>query len=305
MSAQPTFISADDVRRLTPYPAIANSISDVLQLWREGQATAPERMHIHLTGGGTSLIMPAFDRDLTITKIVTVHPANSKLNLPTVQGSMFVSRTSTGKQLGIVDAFSVTARRTAALSLLAAQKLAREPYGPLLVIGAGTQARAHIEAFRDGLGTQQVFINSRTPGNAQILAGHARSMGMDAITINNPEDVLDNVSTIVTATTSFEPVISAKVNERTFIAAVGAYTPLMAELPPELLFQSRLYADTLEGAMNEAGDYIRAGVKQELITPLHECLNGVEKNRGPVIFKSTGHALFDLAAAKVIFKNID
>lgn len=71
--------------------------------------------------------MPAMDEDLTITKLVTVHRSNAERDLPTIQGEVVVIRTETGGRLGILDGATVTARRTAALSLLAAKELAPRP----------------------------------------------------------------------------------------------------------------------------------------------------------------------------------
>jgi ornithine cyclodeaminase len=74
---------------------------------------------------------------------------------------------STGARLGLLDGATVTARRTAALSLLAARELAPRPEGPLLIVGAGAQGRSHLEAFREGLGVSKVFVASRTPAGAE------------------------------------------------------------------------------------------------------------------------------------------
>ena len=106
-----------------------------------------------------------------------------------------------GELLGLLEGATVTARRTAALSLLAARELAPRPEGPLLVVGTGAQGRAHLEAFREGLGVSKVFIASRTRENARALADHAEDLGMRATVVGNPGDALDESSLVVTATT--------------------------------------------------------------------------------------------------------
>jgi ornithine cyclodeaminase len=73
----------------------------------------------------------------------------------------------------------------------------------------------------------------------------------------------------------------------------------MAELPPELVRRSRLFVDTLDGAQAEAGDLIQAGVDWGRVTPLEQALDMERPESGPVIFKSVGHALWDLAAARL------
>jgi len=86
---------------------------------------------------------------------------------------------------------------------------------------------------------------------------------------------------------------------RVFVAAVGAYTPQMAELPPDLVLRSRLFVDTVEGVRADGGDFIQAGVDWSRVTPLQDALDLPRPAAGPVIFKSVGHALWDLAAAKL------
>src|ERR671914_971184 len=129
-------------------------------------------MSLPLPDGAVLLVMPASGGGLAMTKLVTVHPQNARSNLPTIQGEVVVMEAATGRRLGILDGSVVTARRTAALSLLAARELAPRPNGPLLIVGAGTQGRSHLEAFREGLGTSRIFIASRTAERAGSLADH-------------------------------------------------------------------------------------------------------------------------------------
>jgi ornithine cyclodeaminase len=77
---------------------------------------------------------------------------------------------------------------------------------------------------------------------------------MEAHVVGSPDEVLNEVSLVVIATTSREPVLPEKVPEGIFIAAVGAFNPEMAELSPGLISRSTVVVDTLEGAGEEAGD---------------------------------------------------
>ncbi len=288
-----------------PYIELADSIHRVALARHEEGVQAPPRMALPLPEGGVLLIMPATDGETTITKLVTVHPGNAALGLPSIQGEVVVMEAATGKRLGLLDGAAVTARRTAALSLLAARTLAPRPEGPLLIVGAGTQGRAHLEAFREGLGVARVFIASRTAESAEALARHAESLEVSAEVISSPEEALDSVSLIVTATTSREPVLPDSVPDGIFIAAVGAFNPEMAELPPALISHSTIVVDTLDGAMEEAGDLIQAvraeAFRWEDALSLEDVLVGSHHPTGPVIFKSVGHALWDLAAARSAF----
>jgi ornithine cyclodeaminase len=168
-------------------------------------------------------------------------------------------------------------------------------------VGAGVQAQAHLDAFAEVLGIRQVFITARTFAHAEALATWARNRGIEAEAVARPDAVLDRVRLIVTATTSSLPVLPDDVPEGAFIAAVGAYTPAMAELPASLVRRARLFVDTLEGAKAEAGDLLQAGVDWTTVTPL-EAVTALERPAaGTIIFKSVGHALWDLAAARAAF----
>ncbi len=177
----------EETRTLLPYQKLADEIRSVALDRRSGKAEAPERMALPLANGGTLLVMPATDGDIAITKLVSVHPDNKPLGLPTIQGEVIVMEAGTGKRLGVLDGSVVTARRTAALSLLAASELAVHPSGPLLIVGAGTQARSHLEAFHEGLDISKAFITSRTLESAEALALHAADLGMEARVVENPK----------------------------------------------------------------------------------------------------------------------
>jgi 1-piperideine-2-carboxylate/1-pyrroline-2-carboxylate reductase [NAD(P)H] len=295
---------AEETAARLPYPDLADSIRDVALARSSGTVGAPPRLALPLPGGAVLLVMPAADAEIAITKLVTVHPENT--DLPTIQGEVVVMEAPTGKRLGILDGATVTARRTAALSLLAAKELAPRPEGPLLVVGAGAQARSHLEAFREGLGVSKVFVSSRTPERAEALAEHARSLGMEAAALATPGEALADVSLVVTATTSPEPVLPDAVAERTFVAAVGSFQPEAAELPPALVSRSAVVVDTVEGAEEEAGDLIqaeRAGAfRWSDAAELEDVLRGRERPPGTVVFKSVGHSLWDLAAARTAFR---
>ncbi|HEX2741969.1 MAG TPA: delta(1)-pyrroline-2-carboxylate reductase family protein [Rubrobacter sp.] len=298
------FDAGETASRL-PYPALADSIREAALAMSSGELQAPPRLVLSLSEGGVLLVMPASDQEISITKLVTVHPENAARGLPTIQGEVVVMKAATGERLGILEGSVVTARRTAALSMLAARELAPRPDGPLLVVGAGTQGRSHLEAFHEGLGVSKVFISSRTADSATSLAEYARDLGIDAEAVERPKEVLDEVSLVVTATTSREPVLPDEIPHGTFVAAVGSFEPEAAELPPALLSTSKVFVDTMEGAKEEAGDLIQAvqagDFRWEDATALEDALRSSGRPEGTVVFKSVGHALWDLAAARTAF----
>jgi ornithine cyclodeaminase len=271
----------------------------VLRDTAAGKTHAPDRLAVKLAAGGTLLVMPATDQHLAITKLVTIHPDNAQRSLPSVQGEVVALAAATGERLFMLEGATVTARRTSALSLLAARLLAPNPHGPLLIVGAGTQGRAHLEAFVAGLNIERVYIASRTLAHAEALAAYASTSGIKAEAVATPDAVLHETPLIVTATTSRTPVVSDQVRPDAFIAAVGSYQPGMIEIPAALVRRSQVYVDTLSGAESEAGDLIAAGIDWAEVTPLANALDMARPATGPVLFKSVGHALWDLAAARL------
>lgn len=290
-----------------PYPALVTALREMLELARLGLAVAPRRMVLPLPDNASLLLMPASDGEIAITKLVTVHPTNvrgSSGGLPSVQADVLVLNARTGERLLLLDGELITGRRTAALSVLAAEILAPQNHGPLLIVGAGTQARAHLEAFAAASPLDQVFIASRTLAHAEALASDGQRLGLNCRAVADPASVLDVVTRIVTATTSSSPVLPAAVRPDAFIAAVGAYRADMAELPAKLVRTSACYVDTAEGARAEAGDLLRANLDWATVSPLQAALDLPPPTGRPIIFKSVGQALWDLAAVRVVLASL-
>lgn len=284
------------------YPALAGAIADVLE---NATAVAPLRSTLDLPAGGMLLLMPAADSEVAMTKVVTMHPDNARQNLATIQGEMIVMDACTGRRHGMLDGAVVSERRTAALSLLAAQCLAPRPSSPLLIVGAGVQGRAHLDAFHEGLGTDTVVITSRTRQHAEQLADYARERGLTASVVDTPADAIDDVGLIATTTTSSSVVLPDTLPADTFVAAVGAFKPDMAEVPPALIASASVVVDTLEGTGAEAGDLIQAHAAGQFDWERALTLADVVASRpecaGPIVFKSVGSSLWDLAAARLAF----
>jgi ornithine cyclodeaminase len=280
------------------YGGLADAVAEVLRARRAGRAYAPERLAMPVAGG-VLLCMPAADDVLAVVKTITVHPGNR--DRPVIQGEVTVLEAATGRRLGLLDGPTVTARRTAAVSLLAARLLAPAKDGPLLVVGAGVQARAHVEAFRQGMGVREIFLVSRTRSRAEALAGELAASGIAARVADDAADVVGEAGLIVTATTSREPVLPDAVRADAFVAAVGSFTPEAAELPATLVGRAALFVDDMASCLVEAGDLLRAGIDWDTVTALEDVLDDPPRLSGPVVFKSVGHALFDLAAARLAF----
>ena len=283
-----------------PYPALADEIARLLA---DPSVHVPPRLVQPLPGGGSLFVMPAHDSRIAITKLITFTPANASSARPTIQGDVVVFDISTGRRLLLLDGPTVTARRTAAVSLLAARRLAPNPRGPLLIVGAGVQGRAHLEAFAAGLDVREVRIASRSRASAEALAAHANSLGLSASVVQDVNAQLLECPLAVTCTPANEVVLSTTPRSDAFIAAVGAFTPRMAELAPELCryFErhGRIVLDAAD-ARHEAGDLLQAGLATDALEILADVLVATSSpDPGPVLFKNCGWAGWDLAAARL------
>lgn len=296
----PVLLDATGTAARLPYAALAAEIEALL---RDEAVQVPPRLVQALPGGGSLFVMPALDARIAITKLISFTPANAGTSRPTIQGDVVVFDIASGERRLILDGPTVTARRTAAVSLLAAQKLAPNTHGPLLIVGAGVQGCAHLEAFGAGLGVREVLIASRSAASANTLAEHASTLGMAARVVADPNTALADCPLVVTCTPASTVVLRTNPRADAFIAAVGAFTPRMVELSPDLCRhfaqEGRIVVDTSD-AGHEAGDLLQAGLEVARFLTLRDVVRSPQaQGGGPVLFKSCGWAGWDLAAARL------
>ena len=293
-------LNASQTAERLPWRALVDEIALLL---KDNSVAVPPRLVQTLAGGGSLFVMPARDAHIAITKLITFTPANADRGRPTIQGDVLVFDMASGERRLVLDGPTVTARRTAAVSVLAAQHLAPNTGGPLLIVGAGVQGKAHLEAFAHVLGINNVLIASRSSASAQALALHAQSMGLTAHVVPDANTALADCPLAVVCTPASDVALSALPRKDAFISAVGAFTPRMAELGHGLCQHvaqhGSVWLDTAD-ARHEAGDLIQARLDLKRMATLHDVVRQSMKTPvGPVLFKSCGWAGWDLAAARV------
>lgn len=306
-SAPVGVLNAADTAARLPWSDLADEIAALLQ---DGTVSVPQRGVLPLAQGGSLFVMPATDRTVAMTKLITFTPGNAGTGRPSIQGDVVVFDIATGERRLVLDGPTVTARRTAAVSLLAARHLAQVPQGPLLIVGAGVQGLAHAEAFVHGLGVQEVWIASRSPASAQALAAQVRALGAKVQVVADANAAVPHCPLIATCTTATAVVLSAPPRPDAFVTAVGAFTPAMAELAPTLCQHiaqhGRIVVDTSD-ALHEAGDLLQAGLEVATLPTLCDVVRGSAASpapsAGPVLFKSCGWAGWDLAAARLAMRH--
>lgn len=307
----PELLSPQETAAVLPYAALAQEIEAVLL---DDSVQVPPRTVMPLAGGGALAVMPAADRRLAMTKVITFVAGNAAQGLPAIQGDVLVFDAACGRRMAVLDGPTVTARRTAAVTLLAAQRLAPRPEGPLLIVGAGVQGRAHLQALSEVLPITQVVIASRSPASALALVELARSRGLKARVSEDANAELAHCPLVVSCTPAQQVVLRAMPRADAFVAAVGAFTPRMVEWAPQVCRQfqreGRLLVDTRD-ADHEAGDLLQAGIDVSALPTLGDLLRGgllrnglTQTTAGPVFFKSCGWAGWDLAAARLLAQSL-
>ena len=306
---QPSTASLDAraTAALLPWTDLADEIEALLhQLQNSCSVSVPPRIVMPTAAGNCLFCMPATDGQVVMTKLISFTPGNAQVGRPTIQGDIVVFDASTGARQLILDGPTVTARRTAAVSLLAARRLAPKPQGPLLIVGAGVQGSAHLQAFAHGLGTQEVWIHSRSASSAQRLADQASDLGLHARIADDLEEAARHCPLIVTCTPAQAVVLHEAARPDAFVCAVGAFTPQMVELAPELcrrfVHQGQIIVDTADAA-HEAGDLLQAGIEVNTLPTLATVVQqDWSRPTKPVLFKSCGWGCWDLAATRLALR---
>ncbi|MFT3778088.1 MAG: delta(1)-pyrroline-2-carboxylate reductase family protein [Ottowia sp.] len=278
-------------------------VDEIEALLADSSVAVPPRTVMLTAHGACLFAMPACDARTAMTKLITFTPGNAGSARPAIQGDVTVFDVATGERRLILDGPIVTGRRTAAVSALAARWLAPNLAGPMLIVGAGVQGRAHVEAFAAVLGVRRFLIASRSTRSAEALADHARSLGAQAELVPDADAALAGCPLAVTCTPASGVVLRAPPRADGFIAAVGAFTPQMVELDAALCrhvaAQGRIVVDA-RAADHEAGDLLQAGLDVAALPTLADVVAaGDAPRRGPVLFKSCGWAGWDLAAARL------
>jgi ornithine cyclodeaminase len=212
-----------------------------------------------------------------------------------------------------MDASAITAIRTAAVSGVATQLLARQDAGELAIVGAGIQARTHLQAMACVRSIRRARVASRTFEGARRFADEVSShYSFPVEAVETVEAAVRGADIIVTATSASTPVISREwVSPGAHLNVVGSSVRTTREVDTATMVASSLFVDRRESTLNEAGDYLFAA-RESTIGPDHiraeigELLTGAKRGRSSpdevTLFKSLGLAVEDLASADYLLR---
>ncbi|MBO0332784.1 ornithine cyclodeaminase family protein [Sneathiella sp. CAU 1612] len=306
-------IENSEIAAALHYPALIDALRDMFV----SGCTQPLRHHHGLDPEnerkGTLLIMPAWQSGGFLgLKTVTVMPENGEKGLPSVQGTYLLFDADNGSALALMDAGELTTRRTAAASALAASYLARKDASKMLMVGAGAMAPCLIRAHAAVRDIREVTIWNHRTEKAEKLAAELTQEGFSAQAVTDLEAAARTADVISCATLSTEPLIKGNwLKPGAHLDLVGAFTPAMRESDDAAVGIASLFVDTREGGLNEAGDIVqplKSGIIKEgdIRADLYDLCRGIHPGRESAdeitLFKSTGAALEDLAAAILAYQ---
>lgn len=291
----------------------AELIQAIEQIMVEPEATAPARtFHTVPDGNGNDaafLLKPGWVAGEIIgVKAVTVFPDNGERGLPMVQAGVLLFDGVTGSLVGACEANTLTTRRTAAASAVAAKRLARTGASRLLVVGTGALAPMAIQAHAHVRDFDTVQVWGRNPAKAALVAEEVAVHGLTVDVVTDLDAAVAGADVISCVTGATEPIVrGALVKPGCHVDLIGGFSHEMREADDDVVRRASVFVDTYDDAAI-AGDIaqpLASGIltPADLLADLAELVAGEHPGRRDddevTLFKSAGTALEDLAAARL------
>ena len=309
-------VNQSEVAQLLSMSECVIVMADALKALARGEAIQPLRPIMRLPEKiGLLGIMPGYLDSIKSMglKVISIFPGNQGTEFDSHQGAVLLFEAKHGQLLSIMDASSITAIRTAAVSGVATQALAREEASDLAILGSGVQAQTHLEAMLLARKIKRVRVWSRNFENARKFAERESPKHKIAVEpMKTTKEATQNADIICTVTSSSQPVLFGEwIAPGAHINAVGSSTPHVRELDTPAVVRAMLFVDRRESTLNEAGDFLipknEGAIKDDHIRgELGEILLGHLKGRISdqeiTLFKSLGLAIEDVAAAHYVYQ---
>ena len=291
------FFDGAQVREAVSPERAVEAVRDAFVAYARGEWTMPPKVYVPAYPAGDFRAMPALGGGHALLKWVTSFPGNPAQGLPTVTGLVLLSDASNGMPVAVLDAGAVTALRTGAAAVLAAETLGRRDAETAAVIGAGVNGEAAARTF--AARGRQALLWDVDPARAAAVAER-----VGAEVAASREDAL-GADLLVTVTPGREIVLGAgSLRPGQHASLMGADGPGKSEIAVDELARVRVFCDDWEQASHN-GDLVHgveAGVlRRDDVTQLGDVLAGTAEGRRSdsdmTVFDSTGLAIQDLAVA--------
>jgi ornithine cyclodeaminase len=311
-------LSGADIKALLPMGACIELMRTTMIAVSEGRVRVPPRSVLPVSSGGMLGNMPGYlaEPECFGVKLLSLFPGNPAAGLSSHLGLVLLFEPQHGLPVAMLEAAELTAIRTAAVSGLATQLLARDDAGDLAILGAGEQARSHLEAMLAVRPLRRVQVWSRTRARAEAFA--AEASGLHALKIEvaaSAEVAVAGAELICTVTGSPEPILRGDwIAPGAHLNVVGASRIAAAEIDTAAVARSRFFVDFRQSAELEAGE-LRRALDAGAISPAHVLGEIGEVAKGTVagrrsenditLFRSLGIAPEDLAAAHYVLQRAE
>ncbi len=280
-----------------------------------GSAAAPTRVSVSIPrDGGWMGVMPAYLENLGAlsTKIVTSFDRNPSKNLPTIIATVCLCDSTTGELISIMEGSYLTAFRTGGLGGVAAKYLSREDAHTVGIVGAGVQARTQLMALAEVRKITSVKVYDILKERAAAFAAEMqRKLEVKVKSCSAAAEVVRDSDVVVTVSTSKKPVFDGDLIEPgTHINAFGNFKPNERELDSKTILKSRIFVDSKEATLAEAGDLLipirgRKIKRSHILGEIGEVLIGSKPGRKSgddvTLFKSVGIGIQDCATAHLAY----
>jgi alanine dehydrogenase len=307
------FLNEDEVRQVLPsseFPALVDLMEQALAGFSDGRATQPVRTALPVGPPGQYLgLMPALlpGNEALGAKLVSVVPSNAARGLSSHIGIVVLFDPETGALRAVMDARYITEVRTAAVSAVSLRHMARRSASRLGIIGAGVQARSHLELFAATRRLTTVRVWSPDAAEVARFADDlSRHLHIEVRASSSAADAVAAADLVVLATASDRPVVQDEwIANGAHVVSVGACRPHQREMDPHLVARGRLVVDSRAAALVESGDVVMgiaeghfgAGhIAGELGHVVTGSVAGRTGESEVTIFKSLGLAVEDVAA---------
>lgn len=302
-------LTAEDVQRLLSMRDLLPAVEAAFVAYARGEADMPPKVYLEMPDvGGDFRAMPARVGALAGVKWVNSHPRNPERHkLPTVMGVYILSDSESAYPLAVMDGTSLTKFRTGAAAGVATKYLARPNASTIGLIGSGVQAVAEVLAIELVRDVSRILAYDANPAAIERLAAALPGRPIRAASI----EAAAGADVVCTATPVTSPIVQRSwIQPGTHVNAIGADGPGKEELDPQILLDARVVVDDRHQA--EHGGEINVPVSRGIysVARLAGTLGEVAAGRvaGRVdasditVFDSTGLAIQDVAAARVVYE---
>ncbi len=310
-------IDAARVRALLPMSECIEVMKEAMVAVSAGTLSMPARLIMPLVDKSAYLgVMPGSLMKPRVygAKIVSLHPANASIGLPIIQGFVALFDHATGTPVALVDGAEITALRTGAASGLATDRLARPEASTLGLFGSGVQAGSHLEAICTVRKIEEVRVWSRSWESAcNFVERHVAGSRARLVPVRDPGSAA-SCDVVCATTAAAKPILRGEwVRPGAHVNLVGAHTATTREADTALIKRARVYVDSLQAALIEAGDILipisegvlkSSDVVGEIGSVLLGELVGRINDEEVTVYKSVGLVAQDLAAASVVYSRV-